>query len=256
MRRILVCFKVSHNYEDMLQKDWEHFEEFMKFTKRILSSYDESGAEYALRLKDELIASGEEVMLEGVTIDEGYNSLIYSHLFAVGFDNIYELHTDKLDFNPVSKAEIIAEFIGSNQYDLIFTGALGMTGGTGMFPVALASKLDIPCLDFVEDIEYESEGIVKAEYLIDGGSRTIQAALPVLCAIGNSRHPYLRVPTLRAKLNAKGKKAEEINVNAIRYPFEPAVSTGEVHRIPEKQVRMISSAEAVDLVNDLFGGTL
>lgn len=66
MKRILVCFKIVNNFDDVLPGDWQDIgtgEVDTSYTKRMLNCFDESALEMALCLREEYQALGERASL-------------------------------------------------------------------------------------------------------------------------------------------------------------------------------------------------
>lgn len=215
--KIALCFRIQHDYETALDRDWESFSRTgwdVSYLRRKLTVYDEAAAEYVLRLKDEWTALGEEIQVDGITLDRGFNRNVYAQLFSVGFAHIYELHADlrEADYSPFAKAEIAARFMREQDYDLILCGAWGSIGKTGLFPGALAKTLGRPFIGSAIDLCVSAKQEVRVQYPAEGGYAEGICALPAVISVGNALHPYLRASTLRAKMATKGMKAETVEM--------------------------------------------
>ena len=94
--RILVCFKITRDLDAFTADEWSRMNEHrhdLSLAPRILGLYDEGALEHARRWKESLLAAGEPVTLEGLTVGAGHYDTICSNLFAIGYDRLYCLDT-------------------------------------------------------------------------------------------------------------------------------------------------------------------
>ncbi|MBQ9562626.1 MAG: hypothetical protein IJU99_04160 [Lachnospiraceae bacterium] len=209
--RIIVCFKVTQDLESVMKRDWEQasLEAFdISYTQKELNCYDEAALEAALRLQDTLRASGEEAVVDAVTIGNGNYDIFYKNMFAVGVNQIFQIHTEEdLTWRPDAVAGLLAE--AAQPYDAVFLGSKNAMGENGLTPYLLAGRLGRPCLNQVISVRC-AEGGLRAVCERDAGELHATVRQPAVYAFGNSDTPYLRVATLREKLAVKGKKAEHL----------------------------------------------
>ncbi len=211
--KILVCFKIEHDLDTVMERDWtgaclERFD--ISYTQRMINCYDEAALECALRLKDAGGARGREVQVDAITVGAGRNDLFYKNMFAVGIGNVIQLETGgDLRFCPNRVAQLIAE--RAEGYDLILTGRQSSSGGNGSTPFALARLLKLPCVSNVTSLEWVGAGL-RVKFETDWGFRSGTLTGPSVCAVGNSSCPYLRVATLREKLSVSSKRPQVVPV--------------------------------------------
>ena len=213
--RILVCFKVVDDLDDLLAEDWRQLTPAGPDTgccKRVLGCFDEAALESALRLRDELADAG-GAELTALTADPGYSEHLLSALPAVGYDRVAcaESGAD-LRYDPAGTASILKEYISKNgPYDLILCGRQAPPANSGAVPLLLAEALELDAVCDAEDMRMgpdAARGALTVVSALDEGVCERDYPLPLLVTVGSARHSYLRMPTLREKLAAKNKKPE------------------------------------------------
>jgi electron transfer flavoprotein alpha/beta subunit len=217
MTRILVCFKIIDDTDELLAADWLNLgtgSPDTSYVRRTLGCFDEAALENALRLKDALEAMGESAHITACTINPGYSSHILTTLPAVRIDRVVLINCDAdLRFAPETVADILAEFAKENgPYDIIFMGSQAPPGGSGAVSPLLAEKLGLPCIAELTEIIPLQQG-VRVGHAVNGGHcfRTVTGSF--ICAVGNAKYSYLRIPMLRDKLKAKNFPFETIEMN-------------------------------------------
>lgn len=208
--RILVCFKISENLDDVTDKEWNQCldnEEAPKFLENIIGIYDEAALETALVIKD--IVNDKEVELTALTIGGELPDVIARQLFGVGFDKVVHIITDEdIRFCPDMIANVISEYIKKNgPYDVILMGQQSSPGENSCTHIITAYNLDLPCIINVEDVSV-CKKLLNVRSHVVGGSVVQQVYAPVVLGIGEALHPYLRVATLRERMAASKKQTE------------------------------------------------
>ena len=221
--KILVCFKIVPEFEQVVDDDWEHFDlaTNIAYVKRSFGCFDETALETALRLKDALYAQGEKAECSALTLGSLPPSLCKT-LFAAGFDRIHVLEASAgysvagtasagyagLEFKPWETAAVLEKFIRGGGWDLILAGRQTGYADTGMVPLILAEKLSLPVITHVESLSpLGSTGLSIDRCGISSRER-IAIRLPALLIMGNSPVSSLRAATLAAQLQAGKRKAE------------------------------------------------
>ncbi|MDR1246168.1 MAG: hypothetical protein LBK57_03970 [Clostridiales Family XIII bacterium] len=216
MLKILICFKIIDDTDELLAADWLNLGTGIpdtSYVRRTLGCFDEAAIENALRLKDLLEAEGESTHITACTINPGYSSHILTVLSAVKIDRVVSINCEAdLRFTPKTVADILAEFVKENgPYDIIFTGSQTAPGGSGAVPPFLAEKLGLPCVTELTEIILLQHGI-RVGHAVNGGRCFRTVTKPFVCAVGNAKYSYLRIPTLRDKLKAKNFPFETIEM--------------------------------------------
>ena len=107
--KILVCFKVVRDLEQVIEEDWnveEGASLSIDYTKKIWNCFDEAALETALRIKDAL---GGECQCSAVTVSDGsmeiggfvrglygvdvYKRQVKAHALNEAFENVVEVNT-------------------------------------------------------------------------------------------------------------------------------------------------------------------
>lgn len=167
----------------------------------VLGCFDEAVLEIGLRWKAQLLQKGQAVKVTALTVLSDGPDRIWDRLYAVGYDEVVFLENEHvkravLDFCPWLTAGIIAAYVAREPpWDLILCGAQAPPGNSGLVPTCLSAILKSPCLWDIDDPDAA---------LLSGG--------PIVVVAGNHADAYLRVPTLRDKLNAKSKMPKMVPI--------------------------------------------
>jgi electron transfer flavoprotein beta subunit len=212
--KIAVCFKIIADYDRLSPKDWEWDEHHVvdtRFVRCIFNCFEESALEMALKLSRPLDKTSDTAEVTALTIDEGQADLFLKHLMAVGYDHVVRVCPDKkcdLRFSPLSISHLISAYMDQNEHQLVIFGMQGGEGGNGQTGFLVAEQLGWPCIREVTDvIKTESPDFLKVTSRIDGASLLQIIKLPMVLIIGHSKDsPYLRIPNLKQKLEAKKKQ--------------------------------------------------
>ena len=207
---IAVCFKIVPDYEDVIPADWEDMEHLdFSFVKKIYGCYDEAALETALRLKDALIEAKKPVHCVAVTAGEGPAAL-FTGLYAAGFNEVVCISGEKTEFAPQKTAEKLSAYLKEKNPDLILTGSMTGPCDSGMVPACLAKNMGWEWLTNVTDlcfhIEKERLEVWNQEAQFEV-HRTLD--FPAVCTIGDGKHPYLRIFSLKDRLEARKKTVTE-----------------------------------------------
>lgn len=235
--KIAVCFKIVPDYEEAAPSTWENID-VMDFTyvKKIYGCFDEAALETGLKLKDSLQAAGRSVETLAVTVGGGPEVLLQG-LFAAGFDRVVTIAQEAgkppetgerqedgdvqeaespaplsggPDFRPRDTARILADFLRRENPDVILTGKMTGPGDSGMVPFHLASEMKCPLLTEVTKAEYDPQG-GRIRFSRQTEDRMLDQAVRgmAVCAVGDAETPYLRMFSLKARMEARSRKPED-----------------------------------------------
>ena len=212
--KIAVWFKIIADYERMSQKDWEwdeHYSVDTGFVRRIFNCFEESALEMALRLSRPLENLTDTAELTALTVDDEQGDLFLKHLISVGYDHAVRICSNKkidLRFNPLSISHLISSYMNQHDHQLVFFGMQGGEGDNGQTGFLVAEQLGWPCIrEVTQVIRAESPDSLKVTSRIDGATLVQIVKLPLVLIIGHSQDcPYLRIPNLKQKLDAKKKQ--------------------------------------------------
>jgi len=240
--KIAVCFKPIADYDRLAETDWEWDEHHwvdMSFVRRIFNCYDESALEMALKLSRPMENGPATAELTAITVDDEQGDLFLKHLMAVGYDHGVRIcRTRGLDlrFNPLAIASLISAYIKKAGQQLVILGMQGGEGDNGQTGFLVAEQLGWPCIrEVTQLVMAESSDALKVFSRIDGATLEQTVTLPMVLIIGQSLDsPFLRVPNLKQKLNAKKKQITilsfidlGLNADALRSKGNPLL---ELHR--------------------------
>jgi electron transfer flavoprotein alpha/beta subunit len=206
--KILVCFKVTPDYEALREADWAagpDGEPDTRFVQRILNCFDESALELALRLSGTLAVQGVTASLGALSIGGREAESYLKTLLALGYGRAARVETDApLDFAPALVASLIAGYAGRvDRSDLLLLGCRSGPGDSGTVPFLVAEALEWPCVPQVTEVS--PAGADRVRVTCTAGDRLLHATvrLPCVLAVGNAVVSRLRVPTLRDRLAHK-----------------------------------------------------
>jgi len=218
--KLLVCFKVVHDLDSVIADDWRRASDTafdIDYTKKVINCFDESALEIALCMADRLKESNQGCETTALTVSRESVESFTKNLYAVNFCKVVHIrHQTDLAFNPRATAQIIARYARrQGVYDAILFGYEASVADSGQVPFLTAELLGLPCISRVVDMEAASGGI-RATCQTDFGIVKTVVTKPAVYLIGNSRdHTYLRIPTLKEKLNAAKKEAETLGIDEL-----------------------------------------
>lgn len=207
---ILVCFKITPDLDQLPPGGWEVDRAALTvetgFLKTMISPYDESALELALKLAGS--APG-PVKLTALTVGDRSADRYLKTLYALKFHRAVRLETGAdLRFAPESVATAVVTFVRRNPHDLIIMGRQSGVGDNAATPLLTAEMLGWPCINHVTEVSSGGEDLLKVRALADDGYLSYSARPPLVAAVGNAPHAYLRVPTLKERLEAREKTVE------------------------------------------------
>ena len=253
MLRLLVCFKMTYDLDDVTAEEWNQCLQSGQnpvFMKKALGAYDESALELALRLADGAREQGEDTELSALTIDDELPELTAKNLFAVGYSRVVAvLCVEDLRFRPDLTAALICGYVrhAGDGFDFILTGQQANVGDNGQTHLLTAEALGLPCVLNVSNAFYEDGGLRVSSPVDEGVLEQTLTGRAVL-GVGNALHPYLRVATLRERMNASKKSVLEISP-------ELHLSTGAERRKPRVEFRGLVREKAQRDCRFIEGGS-
>jgi electron transfer flavoprotein alpha/beta subunit len=215
MIKILTCFSVVNDTDDVTRTDWEKASDqnfIIDYTNQMINPYDEAAIEYALKYKEAAARCGIMAHITAVSVGQSLEEAIFRNLFAVGIDRIVLLRNNaQIAFDPDSVSKILKDFIKGDNYDSIFLGQQNSITCNGQTGARLSVYLGLPLISYISDIQFTKDKlhvICKTRF---GFQSAIVEPGGVFCFY-NAQHPYLRVATLREKLKVSEKQIEEYMV--------------------------------------------
>jgi len=214
----------------------------LSFARHGFTCFDESSLEMALKLQDRLAGFPEKTELTALTIDGQKADHFLMHLYALGYDHAVRVEPENsmdLLFHPLKTSGILSACIKhiGNQH-LVICGIQGGEGGSGQTGFLVAERLGWPCIRDVMDVGINGPAGLTITSRTGGGTMTQTIDLPAVLVTGNSPcSPYLRVPTLKQKLNAAAKK---IIVPGLK---DPDMEDKDLIK-PDKELKRLSRPES------------
>jgi len=232
--KIAVCFKAIADYARLSEKDWAWDQRHVvdtHFVRNVFNCFDESALEMALKLCDTRGDGSGPVELTALTVDDQRGDLFLKHLAAVGYHHVLRISYDQqidLRFNPSGIADLMSAYIKREGHQLVFLGLQGGDGDNRQTGFLMAERLGWPCIREVTGVVAAgSSENVKVTSRIDGATLVQTVKPPVVLITGHCLDsPYLRVPTLKQKLNAKKTPATLIQATELGLDHDDLVDTG------------------------------
>ncbi len=227
--RILVCFKVTPDFEALREADWVAGAAGVvetKYARRILNCFDEAALELALRLSDSLTERGAPAVLAALSVGGREADPHLKTLSALGYERAARVDLRAalvdpgaaLDFAPAVIASIVAGYVGQlGDVDLLLLGYRSGPGDSGVVPFLVAEALGWPCLTqvtdvgLVSDVGPVSDDRVRVTCMADDGLLRLTVRPPCVMAVGNAVVSHLRVPTLSDRLATKDRGVDVLD---------------------------------------------
>lgn len=206
---LLLAIKVAPDLGMLAQLDWQPDEQLQidtRFTRRLLSGYDECAAEMVLMLRDEMALN-----LSVLTVADTMADPVLKQLLALEYQQAVRIAPPAswdLRFNPAAIAALIAAYQQQvAAQSVIVMGAQSIEGQNGQTPLILAERLNWPCITGVCQLAPAVEtGALRVTRQSAYGMEVMTVKPPLVLVVGNSQQASaLRVPTLKQKL-AAGKR--------------------------------------------------
>lgn len=205
MIKIIVCFKITDDYDEILPKEWKILaigdRPRIDYVKRVLGCFDEAALENGLLLKRMLLETGQDVQLIALTLNPGYSESIIKRIISVGYDRIVCLESGSdYDFAPQRTAQVLSEFVRQEEgVSYVITGKQCAPGNSGMVPFYLSEYLKYPLRDDVVEFVNVDDQICAVEEYADCFIQK-ELSSSEIYSMGNTKKSFLRIPTLREKM--------------------------------------------------------
>lgn len=227
--KILVCVKQVPDTEASIQVGNDHKSIDESGIKFIMNPYDEFAVEEALRIKEAL--GNSTIKAIGLGPERAKEALRTA--VAMGVDEVLLLKTGEPLFDGMQSAQILADAIQKESFDLILIGKETIDDGNMEIGPMVAELLQIPCVTLATKLVVNQNGVT-VDREGDAGTETFTAALPTLitCQKGLNEPRY---PSIRGVMLAKKKEIIEqavapstAAVTASSYAYPPARKGGRI----------------------------
>lgn len=234
--KIAVCFKIMADYGRLSEKDWTWDEGYFvdtHFVRCIFNCFDESALEMALTLSETWENASDPPELTALTVDDGQGDLFLKHLTALGYHHAVRIQCSSeidLRFNPLAISLLISTYIKRKGHQLVILGMQGAEGDNGQTGFLVAERLGWPCIREVTEVGGAgSSGCLEVTSRTHGATVIQTVRFPMVLIMGHSSNsPYLRVPTLKQKLNAKKKPLRLVSDIELGFDKDALMDKGNV----------------------------
>ncbi|MBD3274951.1 MAG: electron transfer flavoprotein beta subunit/FixA family protein [Candidatus Marinimicrobia bacterium] len=146
----------------------------------IFNPEDKVALELALQIRDEHGGT-----VTAITMGPPGASELLRECLYMGADKVYLVSDRKFGgADTLATSYVLSEAIKKiGDYNLIFAGRQAIDGDTAQVGPQTAEKLDIPQVTYVEGIQDISKKKVTLHRHIDGGTETVESAMPVLLTV-------------------------------------------------------------------------
>lgn len=173
----------------------------------VIDEIDERAVEVALAYKD----SHKDTEVVVATMGPAGATDVLRKGLAMGADSAIHVLDDQLAGSDVNwTSAVLASAITRAGYDLVIAGNEATDGRGGVVPAAVAERLGVPHLTFLNTIEISADS-VKGQRGTENGTLDVHASLPAVISVTEaSAEP--RFPNFKGIMSAKKKPLETISV--------------------------------------------
>ncbi len=203
MLRITVCVKQVVDPESpasayAVDSDFQHV--VIRGAPPVISPFDESALEAALRIKD-VVPSLITVLSAGFKL----SLPLLRKTLAAGADNLLIIDDEALKDadSGIIVASLAKTIPKSGPIDLVFTGVQAADTKCGAVGAGIAVALDMPFISNCRSVELENN-VITAKRMITDGYQVIQSTFPSLFTIGHELGE-LRAVSLNAIMSVQKK---------------------------------------------------
>lgn len=212
MTRLLVCFHSVADLDMLSESEWisggtSGYIDAC-YLKKSINCFDESALELACRFSDDAGSQQIDCTCAAVTAAEKNGDRFLQTLAAVGFTRTDRIHllndSERNALTSEQLSSLLFSYIQKQEpFDLILAGTQSADGSQGKTPLLLAELLDIRCITQVTDFHPIDDTHASVSYYRDDALCEEVISYPALLVIGNAADTYLRVPTLKQRMQSK-----------------------------------------------------
>jgi len=211
-----------------------------------MNEYDEFAVEQAVQLKEQTDGDLTVLCIGPDQVKETVKKAL-----AMGCDRGVHIKDDASYLkDPGEIGAIIAEFAGSKDFNIIFTGMQSQDRGSGQVGVIAAEILGISAVSTIVDFALEDDKITVKRELEGGVKANVEVTLPALvtCQLGLNTPRYPTLPNIM-----KAKKKEMLTVDAADLLKVEATQKTLKIAFPEKQGGgLVLEGEPADIADKLL----
>ena len=218
MAHLLTCFHTLADPDVLSEKEWTEGcaagSVDFSYIRKAINSFDESALELACRFRD--LAEDKDTFLSAVTIGDRTNETALRTLAALGFGRSVRIDARTESLTSESAADILTGWIkeqasktdSSYPFDLIITGQRSGDWNQAKMPMLIAGQLGFKCFTNVTAFAPVDDKGAMITWLTDDAVCTAYVAYPAVLSVGDVSGAFLRVPTLRQRMDSKKQEIE------------------------------------------------
>ncbi|MEO0098478.1 MAG: electron transfer flavoprotein subunit beta/FixA family protein [candidate division WOR-3 bacterium] len=214
-------------------------------TEWVINPYDEYAIEEALRIREKFGGTVSVVSLGEERVKNALKTAL-----GMGADNAFHILIEDSGYDVLRKGYIAFQFLKERDFDLIFTGKVGIDYYLASFPLILAQFLNIPCLSAIVKLEIEGKKVL-AFRETEMGKEVCETSLPAIFTaekgLNEPRYPTLRLLMAAQKKEILTKKGEEIS----SLSFSPTIQVLNTYLPPPRKQGRIIEGEPEKQVKEL-----
>ncbi|MCB1142462.1 MAG: electron transfer flavoprotein subunit beta/FixA family protein [Leptospiraceae bacterium] len=180
--------------------------------KWIISPYDEFAIEEGIKLREK---NGGEVIAVTVGPDRTQEALRTA--YAMGVDKAVQIKVDSYNnFDSAFTSELIANFIKSENPDIVISGRQAIDSDSSQTGVQVAERLGWAHVSLALKLEINGTS-AKVTREVEGGTAVVEASLPLLLTAQKGLNEP-RYPSLKGIMTAKKKPITTVNAADLGNP--------------------------------------
>ncbi len=222
---VLVCFISVPNLEMLDDHDWvigQNLRIDTRFLKPTLNIYDESALEIALRLADASQSIKVPIEINALTIDGPSAIPVLKTLNALRFKRVVRIDShDDLRFRPAAVASVLTQYVLKQApQDVLLLGRQTSIGENAKTHLLAAEMLGWPCITQVTGIALFDRNHLTVTSQVDDGRLRQRIETPCVLSVGDAPNTYMRVPTLKDRMQYGKRPIQTLSIEDYRLPDE------------------------------------
>ncbi|MFX0182443.1 MAG: electron transfer flavoprotein subunit beta/FixA family protein [Candidatus Hodarchaeota archaeon] len=217
------------------------------------NNYDKHAIEAALRIVEE---KGEG-KVTAVCLGSDMADKVVKEAIAMGCNEAIRIENSEAEVtNFFSVAKILAAAAKkAGTFDLLLFGMQSYDYGTATMAPMVSEFLDLPCASWVEKITVNGEK-VKADKIIEGGSRTVEINLPAVLSIASTgEYEEPRYTSVRRIMKASRTQVPVWEIDELEVgDYEPSVKFDDIEKPPPRTEECVvfDEGDPAELVEELL----
>jgi len=198
--KILVCISNVPDTTTKIKLSSDKKSVDMAGVQWVINPWDELALTRAMELKEK--SGGKIEKVTAITVGDKICEPILRKALAVGADNAVRI--DAVASDDYYVAAQIAEYVKKESFDMIFAGIESSDYNGSAVGSMLSEFLDIPSVSSVSNVDFEGDSFVMKR-TVDGGSETVDTALPMVAVVQKGIAIDPRIPAMRGIMMARKK---------------------------------------------------